>query len=124
MDRLKFSIAQGLLEIAAYVDMAGEDVLVLLTGGRPHIGAVGIAQVRSSLRDPQETSSTGSVFTLLGHKEDFIAKKMAEDLSKKLRRNVVVVAGMHWDDLREQDIHSVIRLCRKIEEEIAAALTI
>jgi hypothetical protein len=97
---------------------------VLLTGGKPHIGAVGIAQARPSLRDPQETSSTGSVFTLLGHKEDSIAKKMAEDLSRKLRRNVVVVAGMHWDDLREQDIHSVIRLCRKIEEEIAAALTI
>ncbi len=122
MDRLAFAEKEGAFEVLAQVDRVGDDLLVLLTGGRAHIGAVAIAQPRPSLRDPEQPSSTGSVITLLGHKEDGVAKTMAEALSGRLGRNVVVVAGIHWDALSREDITTVMELCRTIREKIAAAL--
>jgi hypothetical protein len=123
MNRLSFSEKQGLFEVLAQVDQAGEDILVLLTGGRAHIGAVAIAQPRPSLRDPQQISSTGSVFTLLGHKEDVVAKNMAEGLSAGLNRNVVVVAGIHWDKLAPDDIKILAELCRRLGDRITAEIS-
>jgi hypothetical protein len=120
--RLAFAEKDGVFEVLAQVDQVGDDVLVLLTGGRAHIGAVAIAQPRPSLRDPEQPSSTGSVITLLGHKEDAVAKTMAEALSGRLSRNVVGVAGIHWDALTREDIAAVMELCRTINEKIAAAL--
>jgi hypothetical protein len=50
---------------------SGDDVVVVLGGGeRPHIGALAVAIPRPSLADPEQTSSTSSVITLLGHKDD------------------------------------------------------
>ena len=104
---------RGRLEITAWVKALGEDLVVLLFGGtKPHIGAVGMAEPRPSLRDPKETSATGSVFTFLGHKEDVVAKAVAEDLAKALNRKVVVVAGMHWEGLQEAEIRRPWRSAR------------
>ncbi len=47
---------------------------------------------------------------------------MAEALSGRLSRNVVGVAGIHWDALTREDIAAVMELCRTINEKIAAAL--
>jgi hypothetical protein len=122
MERLAFAEKEGAFEVLAQVDRVGDDLLVLLTGGRAHVGAVAVAQPRPSLADPGQPSSTGSVITLLGHKEDAVAKGMAEALSGKLGRNVVVVAGIHWDALSREGITAVMELCRKIGERIAAAV--
>ncbi len=122
MERLSFVEKEGVFEVVAQVDRVGDDLLVLLTGGRAHVGAVAVAQPRPSLRDPDQPSSTGSVITLLGHKEDAPAKGMAEALAARLQRNVVVVAGIHWDALSGEGIAAVTELCRKISEKIAAAL--
>ncbi len=122
MGRRAFAEKEGAFEVLAQIDQVGDDLLVLLTGGKAHIGAVAIAQPRPSLHDPGQPSSTGSVITLLGHKEDAVAKTMAEALSGRLGRNVVVVAGIHWDSLTGEDIAAVMELCRKINEKIAAAL--
>lgn len=122
MDRRAFAEKEGVFEVLAQVDQVGDDLLVLLTGGKAHIGAVAIAQPRPSLHDPGQPSSTGSVITILGHKEDAVAKAMAETLSGRLGRNVVVVAGIHWDALTREGIATVMELCRRINEKIASAL--
>ncbi len=98
----------------------GADLLVVLTGGRAHIGAVAIAQPRPGIGDPNRISSTGSVFTRVGHKEDVIAKSMAEELSRKLNRVVTVVAGIHWESLTQADIALVVRMCAAIGKRIIA----
>jgi hypothetical protein len=88
--------------------------LVLLHGGKEHIGAVGKAQPGPTLQDPSKTSSTSSVYTFPGHKEDIVAKEMAETLSKSLNKKVVVVAGMHWDGLRRPEIMEVLRIAKRL----------
>jgi hypothetical protein len=113
------SASDGKLSISAEVLEMGDDFLVAVWGGtRPHIGAVGMAQVRPSLRDPDKSSATSSVFTFVGHKEDIVAKMLAEELSRRLRRNTVVAAGIHWDNLSEDDIAAISALCQNILEKI------
>jgi hypothetical protein len=100
---------EGEYDITAGVRLIGQDVLVAIYGGeKPHIGAVAMAQPRPSLKDPGVTSATASVFTYVGHKEDDLAKATAEILAAALNTNVVVTAGIHWDNLTKEGILQVI----------------
>ncbi len=100
---------EGEYDLAASVRQIGQDILVAIWGGeKPHIGAVAMAQPRPSLRDPEVTSSTASVFAYVGHKEEELAKAAAEILSATLKTNVVVTAGIHWDNLPPEGIQRVI----------------
>lgn len=113
------SEGEGRFEVLAKVFELGPDCLVILWGGtRPHVGAVGMAQVRPSLRDPNKSAASSSVFTFVGHKEDMVAKMMSEELAKRLGRNTVVVAGIHWDNLSDAEIKIITRLSQTILEDI------
>ena len=115
----RISEKKGELEVSAQANVVGDDLLVVLWGGtRPHIGAIAIAQPRPSLKDPEIISATSSVFTFLGHKEDVVAKEMSEELAKRLNRNVVVVAGMHWEKLHDEAIDEVIGMCQRLKDRI------
>ena len=113
------SVGEGKFEVFAKVFELGPDCLVILWGGtRPHVGAIGMAQVRPSLRDPKKRAATSSVFSFVGHKEDMVAKMMSEELAKRLGRNTIVSAGIHWDDLSDIDIKAITKLCQAILERI------
>jgi len=113
------SEGEGKFQVFAKVFELGPDCLVILWGGtRPHVGAVGMAQVRASLRDPAQLAATSSVFTFVGHKEDTVAKLMSEELARRLGRNTVVAAGIHWDGLIDEDIQTITMLCQAIKEQI------
>lgn len=113
------SASNDKFEISADVLEVGDDCLVAVRGGtRPHIGAVGMAQVRPSLRDASKSSATSSVFTFVGHKEDTAAKMLAEELARRLKRNTVVAAGIHWDNLSGDDIAAISGLCQDILDKI------
>ena len=100
---------EGEYDISASVRRVGQDVLVAIWGGeKPHIGAVAMAQPRPSLRDPHVTSATASVFAYVGHKEDELAKATAEILAATLKTQVVVTAGIHWDNLSSDGIQKII----------------
>jgi len=118
MNTFLSSQQKGRFELHAQVTILGKDILVVLAGGVAHIGAVAMAQPRPSLADPRKAGATSSVYTYVGHKEDSIAKTMAEKLSKALNRKVVVVAGIHWDNLRDEEIENIVGMCREITEEV------
>ena len=87
----------------------GDDLLVAVWGGeKPHIGAVSAAQSRPSLRDPEAISATASVLCFLSHKEDELAKAMSEVLAAVLDTKVVVLAGIHWDNISPDGIRQVV----------------
>ena len=86
----------------------GNDVLIFIWGGeRPHIGAVAAAQPRPSLADANARGATASVLTYLGHKEDEVVKQVSETIAAALDRNVVVTAGIHWDNLDKKAIETI-----------------
>ncbi len=99
----------GAFDIQAHVRQIGTDLLVAIWGGEmPHIGAVAVAQPRPSLRDPNVVSATASVICLPAHKEDDLAKMVAETLAAALNTSVVVTAGIHWDNIPQAGIGRVI----------------
>jgi hypothetical protein len=116
-EALEFTIKtrQEAYSLEASVKEIGEDLLIAIWGGdRPHIGAVAVAQPRPSLKDERIVSATASVFCFLGHKDDLVAKEAAERISSALNANVVVAAGIHWDDIDEAGISAVMENSRRL----------
>jgi len=112
MNEFKLICGRGNFRVHAHGRLIGNDLVVSLWGGnRPHVGTVAIALPRRSLRDTERMSSTASVFTLLGHKEDLIAKAFSEKLSAALNRVVVVTVGIHLDRIDEKGIEKFIGNC-------------
>jgi acylphosphatase len=95
------------------------DVIVVVTGGRDHIGAVGLAVPRPSRLDSNNISATSSVLTMLGHKEDVLVKDISEKLAAATGRNIVVIAGVHYDDLSGIDLKLLHELWRELTDKIA-----
>ena len=107
--------------LSANLRLIGADVLVAIWGGeRPHIGAVAVAQPRPSLKDPAVTSASASVICLVGHKEDELAKATAEILAAALKTQVVVTAGIHWDNLAPEAIQRIVRHSEILVDKILA----
>ena len=109
--------------LEAFVKKIGQDFLVTIWGGRPHIGAVAVAQPRPSLKDQSLRSSTASVFCYPGHKDDIVAKEAAEKISSALNTNVTVTTGIHWDDIDEEGIKAVIKNSRQLITMIIEEIT-
>lgn len=81
----------------------------LLGGDVPHVGAVAVAIPRASHARPGRRSATTSVYALVGHKDDELARSMASDLARHLAITVVVAAGVHLRRARSSDIAAVVR---------------
>ncbi len=119
MRTFELSIAEGKYPVHSLSLLVGEDVVTCIWGGtEPHIGAVAMALPRPSIAHPDITSSTSSVLTVLGHKEDELVKMVSEKLSARLGKNVVVAAGVHWDHLDEGAIEEIMDNCRALVERI------
>ena len=103
---------------------SGEDISVIIYGGeKPHIGAVSISIARPSLENPDNISSSTSVFTLIGHKEDVIAKEIAESVTKTTKRNTVTIIGLHIDRANKEDIDCLVNNTKESVKQLQKMLT-
>ncbi len=101
----------------------GDGVAILVWGGtQPHIGSVVIAQPRPSLTSKLKRSATSSVVNCLGHKDEAVARGIAEQTAARYEKTVVVTAGIHIDRMTRKDLAAIManarRLARKIIEEL------
>jgi hypothetical protein len=123
MKRFLVEISKGRFNIHGVVQEVGQDILVSIWGGIwPHIGAVGMAIPRPSLSNPKKWSATSSNFTFVGHKEDILVKKISEKLASRLRKNVVLTAGLHWESITPQEIKIIENLTEKLSDRILKRL--
>lgn len=99
------SRGEGKYQIYGMLSLTADGVIVQLLGGElPHVGTVIMSQPRPSMEDIENTSVTTSVLNLLHHKDDIVAKPVAEKFTRELKQVTVVVAGIHVDDAKKQDI--------------------
>jgi hypothetical protein len=97
----------------------GDDLVVLVWGGeKPHVGAVAVGVPRPSLENSEITSATTSVYALVGHKEDDLARMMAQKIASTLKRNVILTAGIHVDNISADGIKVIETNCRKVLESL------
>jgi len=105
-----FAVGEGRHRVWGTALLTSESLSVNLLGGQvPHIGAVAIGIPRPSLARRARQSATTSVFALVGHKEDDLARSMAGELARGLGITSVVVAGVHLERARPADIALVLR---------------
>jgi len=109
--------------LEAWVREVGEDLVVVVGGGqRPHVGCVVLAQPRTLTDRSRNHSASCSVLTIPHHKEEPIARGIAERLAEELGRVVVVTAGVHDDNLDADGVADYLRLGKELGEELAAQL--
>jgi len=96
----------------------GNDIILLVGGGKEHIGSVVLAVPRPSLANPEKISSTISLLNVVGHKDDEIARPLAEALCIASNRSVVVIVGIHYDNLNSEDIKIIQILNEQAKEKI------
>ena len=114
---------QGRIGIRMEAIGMGADYCLVITGGdRPHLGAVALSTPRPSLADPEKISASTSVLTLVGHKEDEVARKIAYRFAARLSCHVVVACGVHLDNITRNELAMMERMLNELAEELLKKL--
>lgn len=113
-----YRVSRGGLALEAQAAALDEGLTVTVGGGRSHVGSVAIAQPRPSLRGDGTVSCTCSVWNQLGHKDEAVARPIAERLCRALNAVVVVSAGVHLTGADAAQIEMVERLAEELAEKI------
>jgi hypothetical protein len=92
-------------------------IVQLLGGDKPHVGATVITHPRPSLVPGGGTSCNSIVIPELGHKEDELAKPLAEKIAVALNCTVVLVAGIHVENAGREGIDKIKLICRQLVED-------
>jgi hypothetical protein len=90
----------------------GKDILLLITGGEAHVGAVAVC-------DGRTPKSRARVTELPGHREGPLAGECAEILARASRRTVAAVAGIHQDDATRAEIDGIVANVRRGARDLA-----
>ena len=125
MDRDTVSVAAsaGHRRLVAWVRRAGRDLVVVLEGGdAPHVGCVVLSQARPSTANPERVSVTTSVLAMPPHKEEPVARTVAELLARELGCVVVATAGIHEDGLDPAGIGVWLELTREVASRLVECL--
>lgn len=117
----------GKYAVEMLATLTDEGLIVQVLGGeRPHVGAVVLSLPRPSMSEPGELRATSTVVPLYGHRDDEVARPVAEQLAVAFGQPVVVVAGIHVDKAKPHEIamlvenvsHAVADLIKAIREKI------
>ena len=96
--------------------------VILGGGGAPHVEAMAISIPRPSTADPRRVSPSTSVYCVVGHKDDELARAVAAALCRELNAIVAVVAGVHIDRATRAEIAAVLRNGARAIERVVAGL--
>ncbi len=88
-----------------YFDI-GEDLLVIITGGKEHIGAI-------SLMDNGLYSSV----VKSGHKDEMISKFVIKTISSVINKDIAVTCGIHIDNATKDEIETIFKNTEKCIEK-------
>jgi len=104
----------------------GNGLIVCILGGEvSHVGAVAIGIPRAGLRYTEGRSATSSVFTLVGHMDDEVAKPASWRIAQELNQATVVVAGIHLESepayhTSESDLKTIIANTKEVTDKLIA----
>ncbi|SHN61268.1 hypothetical protein [Desulfovibrio litoralis] len=116
---IDLSLTKDKITLRLVAHFLGDDLNISLFGGdKPHIGAVALAQAYPSRSQVGESSSTCSVLTVLGHKEDELAKSLAEYISKALNITVCVACGIHLNTFKPEHINIIKQIVDELILEL------
>jgi hypothetical protein len=114
-----FQVGEARLALEAVVVQTMDGLNIYLGGGeKTHIGTVVLCQLRPSLKNDGSYSTTSSILNLVCHKDDGIAKPLAEKLCLAFKQTVVVTAGVHIDSATPREIEYLLQLSAELSNRI------
>ncbi|OPX85952.1 MAG: hypothetical protein A4E52_01568 [Pelotomaculum sp. PtaB.Bin013] len=112
VEQVIYTAGVGKCRVEMRVSITMDGLVAQLYGGdKPHIGAVAISLPRPSLSDATRVSCNTSVIPMLGHKDDEVAKPIAEQIAIYFGKPVVVIAGIHVDNAEPKEIEKIVENC-------------
>lgn len=111
----------GKYEIKALVTFCGQDLAVIITGGKAHIGAAALAVLEPSLTSSDKTA-IASVLCVNGHRENELARKASLYLATECNASVLVSVGLHLDAAKASDIEQLVLNTKQLVEKIGTNL--
>lgn len=88
----------------------GRDWVMVISGGESHIGAVVFSD--------KKESSTPHYHELKTHKEGLVVEKAFTELSSLFAGELLVVGGIHYDDITKEQIAAILDNNNTIIEKI------
>ena len=107
----------GRTEVRLEVQAVGRDLLLKITGGEAHVGAVAVCEPPGPGADPVPV-----VTVVPGHKEGPLAESCAVRLATASGRTVCAVAGIHQDDATREEIAAIVAHVDRACARLVAAL--
>ncbi len=97
----------------------GRDILVLISGGDAHVGAIAACDGRIV---PTAAVKGGTV-QMPGHREGPLATEAAETLAAAAGRTCAAVVGIHQDQATPAEIQDIVAHARRGLQQLAALFT-
>ena len=101
--------SQGRISLSLHWKYVGKDLLVVLQGGDSHIGAVALCQA--------DDASPLPPLQLPHHREAELAQSIAHRLASALQTSVCVSAGIHYQNITQEEIAIVLSLADRLAEQ-------
>jgi hypothetical protein len=106
------TVGDGREAVTLRLQRQGRDLVVTISGGAAHVGAVAVASPEGGTSG----ESCHEVCVVPGHKEGPLADRAAHRLAGITGRTVVVVAGIHQDRATPAEIEAIVT---NVEEGVA-----
>lgn len=110
-------VGTGRLAVRLTPVAQGRDLVVLITGGEAHVGAVAVEAAAGPLGP-----AARNLYVVPGHREGHLAADCARELAAAVPGSCLVVAGIHQDDATRQEIDGIVANVREGTRRLAAAL--
>jgi hypothetical protein len=95
----------------------GRDLLVKISGGETHFGSLAFScQSEGNILKYQQ-------HTYPAHREDRIVKQCIERLIELVPSEILVICGIHYDDISKEQIKQISDNCSFLIEKIARDLS-
>ena len=88
----------------------GRDYVLFIGGGEDHVGAVACTDKARH----EDIWSHG----LIHHKEDIVADQAIEKIKQSLTSELLVVAGIHYDDIHPESIKQIVSHCSTLTDQL------
>ena len=93
----KFSLGTGNIEVEYKIEEVGDDLEITITCGVIHIGGIGLV-----------SNGSYDILSVLNHKEYEIIQPLADRLTKYDDITILIVAGIHVDEITLDEIKTIV----------------
>lgn len=108
--RKKLTASYERIKIRFSLFREGDDYFILVTGGRSHLGAAGFfckGVKPYSINFPE-------------HRDKDVVDIIIEKLSPHVNGNLIVAAGIHYDDITPEEINRILEMCGQLADKAGA----